>query len=166
MAKKRETRRAPGLGATYQAAKLGVQVGFPPAQHAWSNPADRIGAVVNLAKNRNYQKGVAVSLLDQWGSKKLGHAAALSRKSVTALAPEIWAAAASIDETNADPVPAMERWVARTTGFGSFGSSDQYGLLRPYVVAKYGLGIGRKLVNKTRLAEPIKQFLGMLGAAL
>jgi hypothetical protein len=36
----------------------------------------------------------------------------------------------------------------------------------PYALTKYGLGIARKIVNRTRIAEPVKNGLSLLGASL
>ena len=168
MAKKEKERSsAPKLGAQYQAAKLGVQLAGPPVIHAFTNPKHEIAAIKNLVKSPGYLKSVAVALADQWGSKKLGHAAALSRHSVTALIPEVLAVGDSATRADIDPQHSVQNFVSATDGLDTDTSTFSFNeRIKTYGFTKYGLGIGRKVLNKTRLAEPLKKALSMLGVTL
>ena len=163
--KNKEPKAKPGLGATYQGAKLVAQLAAPAYPVVVNRePATR---ALDVVKTRQFQKGAIVALVDQWGSKKLGHAAALSRKSVTAWAPEFDAVALSAIDTALEPENAYRDFEIKTTGFNpqtaGFAITDQ--TKRQYLL-KYGLGLGRKLVNKTRLMEPVKKALSMMGVTL
>ena len=162
--KKKERSSAPKLGVTYQAAKLGLQVGGPFAYQAYTDPS-QAGFEFRL-RSRNYQKGVAVSLIDQWGSKKLGHAQALSRKSITALAPEVLAGLDAAHRGDLDPVNSGAAFIQNTSGYDPIPDSFSTDSVKSYLVQKYGLGVARKVVNKTRLAEPFKRALSMMGVSL
>lgn len=166
--KKKEKSSAPKLGSQYQAVKLGVAIAGGPA-HALvieKSPENAITRVTGRDGNFAYAKGVAVALLDQWGSKKLGHAAALSRKSVTALAPEVLELVDGAQNANLDPVGSVSNANAAFNGYNLVDNSFAASRVRRYGIMKYGLGFGRKIVNKTRIAEPVKKFLGMLGGSL
>ena len=165
--KKKERSSAPRLGSQYQALKLGVAIATPPAYSlAKESPESAITRVTGRDGNYAYAKGVAVSLLDQWGSKKLGHAAALSRYSVTALAPEILEGVDGARAANLDPVGSIANVNAAFTGYDIRDNSFFADRVKRYGVVKYGLGIARKAVNKTRLAEPVKAALSMMGVTL
>ena len=167
MAKKtKEKSSAPKLGAQYQAAKLAVQIGGPPVYAAIQGKDAKFA--LERVKSPNYWKGAAVALADQWGSKKIGHAAALSRLSVTALLPEADATAGSFLERGSEGFEGIyDEYQAKTTGYkpqtDSFAFFDT---TKRYFLEKYGLGIGRKIVNKTRIAEPVKKALSMMGVTL
>lgn len=165
MAKKKEKAGPPKLGAQYQAVKLGVQLAGPPVDHAISNPQNIAAAERNLLGSRAYWEGAGVALVDQWGSKKIGHAAAISRNSVTALAPEFLVGLRAV-EAGGDTKGSISEYIARTDGFDSRSTTFDANRVKEYGVVKYGLGLGRKFVNGTRIAEPVKRFLGMLGATL
>lgn len=166
--KKKERATGPKLGAQYQAAKLGVAVAAPPA---WSLAIEKstdsaITRVTGRDGNFAYAKGLGVSLADQWGSKKLGHAAALSRKSVTAWAPEILEIGDGAQRANLDPAQSVANANAAFNGYDIRDNSFLFQRVRRYGIVKYGLGVGRKIANKTRIAEPLKRALGMLGGSL
>ncbi len=163
--KKKEKSSAPKLGAQYQALKLGVQLVGPPADHAISNPDNIVAAERNLLRSRAYWEGAGVALLDQWGSKKIDHAAAISRNSVTALVPEFLVGLRAV-ETGGDTKGSISEYIARTDGFDSRTTTFDANRVKEYGIAKYGLALGRKFANKTRFAEPIKRVLGMLGGSL
>ena len=100
--KKKERSSAPKLGATYQAVKLGVQLASPVTESAIEHGANlvpdlKFRATSPIARAA-YAKGAGVALLDAWASRKIGHAAALSRKSVTAWAPEALAVGKSVQD--------------------------------------------------------------------
>ena len=162
--KKKERSSAPKLGASYQAAKLAVQVGGPIAYQALTDRSQ--AGFVSRLKSSDYHKGVAVSLLDQWGSKKLGHAAALSRKSVTAWAPEVLAGVQAGQEANLDPIGTADLFVGNTSGYRFQDNIFHVDRVKGYAITKYGLGLARKVVNKTRIAEPVKNALSLLGVTL
>lgn len=162
--KKKEKSSEPKLGAQYQAAKLALQVGSGPV---YAGAVQKTGsAVVDRLKSSAYHKGVALGLLDQWGSKKLGHAGAISRRSVTAIAPEVIAGAEAATAANFDPLHAANRFNLNTDGYDFINDQFVFDQAKGYFVQKYGLGIVRKVANKTRIAEPIKRFLGMMGVSL
>ena len=161
--KKKEPNAKPKLGATYQAAKLGLQIGGPPALSAWEQ---RTGAaVIDRFKSRDYQKGVAVALLDAWGSKKIGHAAALSRKSVTAIAPEFLAGADAANRGNLGPIDTGTFFLENTDGYSPTSDSFAVSRIRPYVAVKYGLAIGRKAARALvpGVYDMVNSALGKLG---
>ena len=169
--KKKERSSAPKLGAQYQAAKLVVQIAGPPARilvHPAVQDKDKQAEVITEFKNRNYLKGVAVALIDQVGSKKLGHAQALSRVAVTALGPEVYATAGSALDKDLDPDDTYSEFQQRTTGYTP--QNRQFSLkdsgAKSYFLSKYGLGIARKVVNRTRIAEPVKKALSLMGVSL
>ena len=169
MAKKKKERSAsPKLGAQYQAAKLGVAVAGGPAHSLLLEKSSEKAITRVSGRDGNYawHKGVAVSLLDQYGSKKLGHAAALSRGSITAMAPEIIEGIDGAQAADLDPVGSLSNVNAAFTGYSIQDNTFDAGRVSRYGLTKYGLGIGRKVVNKTRAAEPIKKFLSMLGLSL
>jgi len=161
--KKKEHSSAPKLGAQYQAAKLGVQIAGPPALRAITDK--KLGGAEFMVRQRNYQKGVLVSLLDHWGSKKIHHAAALSRKSVTAIAPEAYATAGSAFDSDFDPQTSYALAQARTSGFNpqSLAFQVKGADAQTYFFLKYGGWAARKILTATRLNTPINKFLGMLG---
>lgn len=164
MAKKKEQSASPKLGAQYQAAKLGLQVIGPPVYTAVTDKkAER---ALDVLKHGPYQKSVLVALADAWGSKKLGHAGAISRNSLTAIAPEVLAGVEAAHEANLDPVGTAAGALARMDGYDVRSNTFEVGRVKTYAITKYSLGIGRKIVNKTRIAEPVKQFLSMLGVTL
>lgn len=141
-----------------------VQIGWPVAVTAIGDP--RVEGFKWRFSQGALWKGNAVSLLDAWGSKKLGHAAAISRHSLTAIAPEALVGFASAHDANLDPSGTVNLFVARTNGYDAHANSFATHNAKDYLVAKYGLGIGRKIVNQTRLADPIKKALGMMGVSL
>lgn len=159
---------APKLGASYQAAKLGVALVGPPAYQIaiGKSPAEQTARNIFSEGDHAYPKGVAVSLLDQWGSKKLGHAAALSRKSLTALAPEALEIVDAAQRTNLDPAGSVREANMAFTGYNMGDRTFSADRVRRYAIAKYGLGIARKVLNKTRIAEPVKAALSMMGVTL
>ena len=165
--KKKERSSAPKLGALYQAVKMGVALAAPPAYSLVRETREQaITRVTGRDGNYAYAKGIAVSLLDQWGSKKLGHAAALSRYSVTALAPEVLEGVDGAYAANLDPVGSIANVNAAFNGYDIRDNSFFLSRVRRYGLTKYGLGLARKVVNKTRIAEPVKQFLSMMGGTL
>lgn len=161
--KKKERSSAPKLGAQYQAVKLGVQIAGPPALAAFAAKDEK--AALERVKSRNYQKGVFVSALDFWGSRKIRHAAALSRHSATALAPEIYATLGSAYDQDFDPANSYAEAQQRTSGYNP--AADAFQLkdtaAQTYFLGKYGGWGLRKVLSATRLNEPINKFLSILG---
>ena len=173
MAKKKKERSAtPKLGATYQAAKLAVQIASPATDAIVTREpmtADTARAKLNTA----YGQGMVIGIVDAAASKYIGHAGALSRKSITALAPEVYAvgsAAAYTASGEAGPNKIEEfnnQYVVRTTGyspaFNDFGFRPENTI---YFGLKYGGGIARKALNKTGFMDPVKKALSMMGMTL
>jgi len=52
-----------------------------------------------------------------------------------------------------------------TTGYNPNASGFNFREAVPYVGAKYGLGIARKIASRTRLLTPVKRGLGKLGVS-
>ena len=161
--KKKERSSAPKLGATYQAAKLGLQVGGPVAYQALTDRS-QAGFEFRL-RSSNYHKGVAVSLLDAWGSKKLGHAAAISRKSITAIAPEFLAGADAAERANLDPIGSGANFIENTSGYNPAPDSFNVSQAKGYFIQKYGLGIGRKVARALvpGVYDMVNSALGKMG---
>lgn len=169
--KKKERSSAPRLGQTYQAVKLGASVAFGPGYAAIKERSAEnvITRITGRDGNFAYAKGVAVSLADQWGSKKIGHAAALSRRSITAWAPEVEVglrASGNLAWAKDDPIGVVMNVNTDFTGYDTRAHTFDVGRPIRYGAIKYGLGIGRKVVNKTRIAQPLKKALGMMGVTL
>ena len=166
--KRKEPNAKPKLGATYQATKMLVQIGGPPAYGAIQGGGTLEERVKFQVLRPGYHKSVAVALVDAWGSKKLGHAQALSRKSITAWAPEVFATGGSAIDADFDPANTYNEFQSTTTGYqpSTQTFSTKFPKTRTYFLAKYAGGIGRRIVNQTRIAEPVKKALGMLGVAL
>lgn len=167
MAKKKKHHSAPKLGAIYVNARAGAQVVGPLAYREWRFPAGGVGQQ-SLATIRAgaYPRGVAVSLIDRWGERKIGHAAALSRGSVTALAPEALAWGQAANDQNLDPEGTVVSAGAYMNGYETRSGIFNINLAKPYLTSKYGLAFFRRVANRTRLAEPIKAGLAMVGGTL
>jgi len=166
--KKKEHRSAPGIGTIYQGAKLGVQLVGGPAHSILveKSTENAITRVTGRDGNFAYAQGTAVALLDQWGSKKIGHAAALSRKSLTALIPEALVISDAVQGGGRNPIDMVSLANDQFSGYSIRDNSFDLNRVRKYGIAKYGLGIARKAINKTRIAEPVKRFLSLFGGSI
>jgi len=164
---------SPKLGATYQAAKLANY-----AASAGVNAAIQQGFTQGAAdqtfarmKETAFIKGAAVSGLDFMVSRKIHHANALSRKSLTAWAPEVFAIADTAIAAR-EGSPGWPGHYARVkTGFApgvlqGFQPIDKTML---YFGGKVLGGVIRKLSTAGPLrsaSAPVKKILGSMGGAL
>ena len=172
MPKKKEPRSAPKLGATYTNAKMVVQVASPltdigllAAEQPGSVSAQNLVPGLKARATSGTAAGIASAALQRWGDKKIGQANALSRHSLTAFAGEAIPVLQAFD-ARGSARHAHDAYVRASTGLtpstATFSLRDSKG----YLFTKYGLGIVRKLVNKTRIAEPVKKALSMMGVTL
>jgi hypothetical protein len=175
MAKKSEPAKREKWGAEYLNAKMVVQIAGPITDTALTAvaspgaiaPSNLVQSLKVRALNANYGLGVASSLVQRWGDKKIGQAAALSRGSVTAILSEAVPVLQTLTRARGTGLKGWNgAYVAATSGYNpsaiSFAGAD----VSPYALTKYGLGIARKIVNRTRIAEPVKNGLSLLGASL
>lgn len=173
--KKKEKSSAPKLGAQYQAAKLGVQVLSLPANKLENQGFTRLAAestwdIARGVYGPAYLQGAGVAVADTvLSSKMLHHANALSRRSVTAVAPEIYAAAMGARNSMATKkiTGFSDDFTRVTTGYApqstTFNAADAF----PYFGLKYGGWIVRKAANAVpAVGDKVKRFLSMAGVTL
>lgn len=178
--------KAPGMGATYQNAKLTAQVGgaFIREGITGSGRIDqRLGRAVEMTTSFNpvdgtrsasptgHMKSIGVAVADHALSKHrlVRHANALSRGSVTAALPEVMALtraafAGSVDEAINEY--GYSTMAGDTRGNFDFGDAR----FKSYMTTKYvGAGV-RAIANRTKMGQrataPIKKFLGAIGLGL
>src|SRR5438552_1245016 len=103
---------SPGFAAVYQQGKTALQITSGALDEVTSilsgtqTPGNVIPDLQARAANRDfraaYGKGILVSILDAWGSRKTRHANALAQKSVTAAVPELYAVGTAIADNDLD----------------------------------------------------------------
>jgi len=165
------TRSTPAIGSAYQDGKLGAQLLVPVVDSAAQAGHGGVSAFrtqlenhfVNPGNRNNYLMGTAVSVADYIGSKKVGHAAALSRGSVTAWAPEIYAGIKGFS-SGGSVLQRAEQGLATTNGYLASDGSFDAARVVPYAAVKYGGAVLRKVLVKAKLSKPISKALGMVGA--
>ena len=156
-----------GIGSAYTTAKTTTQVlapGVDLVTHLKGQTAS--GAVADLryhAVSQEYAFGLGSAIVQTWADKKIGQAAALSRGSITAWAAE---AIPIIDVVNTarssrDPRVLFSRYNLTANGYSPVDQSFHAPLV--YGGVKYSLGVARKLVSKTRILNPVKKGLNMVG---
>lgn len=163
-------RSTPAIGSAYQDGKLGAQLLVPVVDSAAQAGQGGVSAFrtqlenhfVNPGNRNNYLMGQAVGVVDYIGSKKVGHAAALSRGSVTAWAPEIYAGIKGFS-SGGSVLQRAEQGLATTNGYLASDGSFDVGRVWPYALIKYGGAVARKAAVKTKLIKPISKALGMFG---
>ena len=155
----------PRGGATYQAVKVTGQAAMPLTDYALSPGAksvDGLTAHLKARANINLAKGYAVAAADFGISKSrfVRHANALSRLSVTALAPEAYLALKAYEDAMAkQPARIVHSNAAlATTGYNPSGgqffgrTSDRF---KTYHKTKW-IGAGLRLIaNRTRIGRAI-----------
>lgn len=182
-----------GLGASYQAGRFGVQVGAPLANagitHFTMSKKETLGEfgerLGDMTLNSAYGGGLAVVALDAIVDKKFGHAAALSRGSVTAWAPELltgfvmWDKFRELRKTGARVASAARiaggHGVAMQTGYFPDNpnwapSGEISDNLIQYRMVKHGLQVARHVANRTRIGKaitrPLRPVTRALGVAI
>lgn len=174
MAKHKEPSRTEKWGAQYLNAKMGIQIVSPASDAAIG--ALEGGGVGTLKADLAYRytkggiastlESAAVAVLQRWGDKKIGQAGALSRNSLTAIGSEL----VPLVQVYADGPKTIrglnDSFVRHTDGYSPNASQLTLSDAKTYVFAKYGLGLGRKVVNQSKMLDPAKKFLGDLGASL
>ncbi len=167
MAKKSEPAKTEKWGAQYLNAKLAVEVGAPPVYAGITGKTLANVEGYFKAHGLEYLQGDIVAAVDRWGSKRIGQAAALSRNSVTAMIGEGLPLIQSYATTKGGGLLTLANdAVARQDGFSMADGSFDVSRTKHYAFVKYGLGIGRKIANKTRIIEPVKKGLAMVGLTL
>ena len=174
-----EPKKPARMGAIYQTAKVTAEAAVPLTDYALiPGPKTAMGLQAHLRARANFElaKGYGVAAADAALSKSrfVGHAGALSRKSVTALAPEAFAVVASAEDVRAKAIPRTihERAVVTQMGYNpSSGATEfQNPRFRTYHKVKWiGAGV-RAFANRTRIGGrvfgPIKKALSMLGGTI
>ena len=174
--------KPPRMGAIYQTAKVTGQAAVPLTDYALiPGPKTADGLILHARDHADFDlaKGYAVAAADAALSKSrlVGHAGALSRKSVTALAPEAYLALQGVEDARAKLSPQVIHNNASiaTMGYAPFEAkgtrfkwtNDRF---RTYHKLKWGLAAVRAAANRTkiggRIAGPIKKVLSMLGGAI
>jgi len=181
MAKKKKSySRGQTLGSVYRASAAGAVMAAPAIDalvvsgggggigigrdlamdiyNAYRNePAPIVGGIVTLA------------LDDMVGQKVLNHNGALGRGSVTAWAGELAAAGpAAWVASQSGGQAGLKAFTGAKSGYVA-GSGWDFGRMRFYLGAKYGLGVARKLSNMgifKRVFSPVKAGLSSMGASL
>ena len=171
--------KRPRAGASFQAVKVTGQAAMPltdfvlaPVEKTTANLDAHMRARVNWDLGKGY--GVAAADFAASSHRLVGHAAALTRLSVTALAPEGYLALKAYEDVTAK---ASARTVHRnlaiaTTGYDPVAPTWSAHLrLKTYMKIKY-IGAGLRLIaNRTRfgrrIMRPIRQnVLKELGGAV
>ena len=160
-----------GIGGAYLDGKVSAQV-LSPAIDAGIG-ALQGGGISTFTTDLRYRfvgPGAGTTVLNaasaigqRWADKKIGQAAALSRGSITAWASELIPVAETIAAGDRSARGAFAKFNLVTTGYNPNASGFNFREAVPYVGAKYGLGIARKLVNRTKIARPLKKGLSMVG---
>ena len=158
-----------GFGQAYLDGKLTAQVAAPAidlATHLQGVGAQQAYEDLKFhVLSKEYAEGAASAIVQRWADKKVGQAAALSRGSVTAWAAELVPVATTWSEKRGQGLRAIfSGYNARTTGYNPGEQRFDLNQVTPYAAAKYGLGVARKIANRTRLLAPVKKGLAMIGA--
>jgi len=161
---KNNNNRRPRGGATYQAVKVTAQAAVPLTDYVSAKGPKSVNALMAHLRSRatpELGKGYIVAAADFGLSKSrfVRHANALSRLSVTALAPEAYLALKAVEDVQAK-VPAREihnRASVATMGFAptqnTFMPTNQR--FRTYHKIKW-IGAGLRLIaNRTRIGRAI-----------
>ena len=180
-ATKNNNNRKPRGGATYQAVKVTGQAAMPLTDYVLgAGPKSADGLIAHVRERATFElgKGYAVAGVDFAASKHrlVRHANALSRLSVTALAPEAYLALKTFEDAQAKVTPQnmhAELAVA-TTGYNPRGkgwSWANHPRFQMYQKLKWGGALVRAIANRTRfgraLTKPIREnILSELGGSV
>jgi len=196
VSKKRSTSKAAprgpqkiGIGRAYQAANQGLCLGGPAITlgldygfNRMNARSDPVGTLQKRIISPEMAANVAITAADTYLDKKVGQAAALSRKSVTAWLPEAvkgWSASSyerqhgGVDKGT--PTRLAYRWMWADRGIvPGEGNGDisfnTNGGVYPYRTAKHGGQAVRLFANRTKIGRtisaPIKKMLSMVGLSL
>jgi hypothetical protein len=177
MTKKYEPTKHEKWGATYLNTKMAAQFASPVIASGVRGMSGGLASVSTALRTRytgpglsTAAQGYASSLLQRWGDKKIGQAAALSRGSVTAILSEAIPVYQTMVDKKGQPLSAkFDGLITRTSGMNPGATADNFYTFditqpTPYILTKYGLGILRKVSNHTRLLDPVKAGLSELGA--
>jgi len=178
--KKSEARHAQTLGAAYRSASMGAIVAAPaiavvgPALGGGGQAIGRdLAREVYDAYRRDAKPlitGTAVHVLDNMiGQKVFNHISALGRGSIAAWAGEAAAAGpAIVVGGQSGAVAGVSSYTGAKMGYAP-GAGFDWGRMRLYLGAKYGLGAVRKASTMgifRSVAQPLKKGLGAMGGAL
>ena len=156
--------KGPGIGAAYTAGKATTQVLAPVidlATHVGGQTPQ--GALADLkfhAVSKEYALGLASTVAQAFGDRKIQHAQALSRGSITAWAAEAYPIAKAV-ENRSSARAAFSAYNGAANGYSPVEQSFKVPVV--YGGLKYGLGVARKAANRTTLLRPIKKGLSMVG---
>jgi hypothetical protein len=143
---------------------LGVVTGGGNAKQLTSGLVTRF---TSPSQRTPYLKGLFSSVLQGWADRKLRVAGALAQKSVTALVGEAVAAAPALLNNNLDPVNTHDDFNTRTSGYSPASSSFSLDSAKPYLYAKYGGVVVRKVATAIpAFGQPVRKALNMLGLTL
>lgn len=177
--KKSEPKARPRLGASYLGASYAATI-LSPVTHAAlaAGPAAyyttstgttalaRFGTLKEVATAIRtnpypYATNAALTLADVVIDKKTGQAAALSRGSLTAWAPEAYLAARALDDArNRTALWAIHaRTIMRRNGYWPHGNWSAYGdpQFRTYRAIRHGGQALRLFLNRTSLGQMVKR---------
>ncbi len=140
--------KMPGIGRSYQGAKATAMI-LAPATHQAIGVLDKgrkpgvAGAqLVAVVKGREHLKHQAINIADIVidRSRRVGQAAALSRGSVTAWAPEVYLAGKALEDIFIEDQSAEvvhNRFIARQTGYAPLNDNLVASRARSYRLLKH-----------------------------
>ncbi len=159
--------KAPGTGRSYQAVRLtalGVAVGTDQVLAITLEGKDVETAgrdLLETAKSRPHLTHLGIVAVDLVidKSRKVGQAAAMSRGSVTAWAPEVYDVGMGVIDAldGASERQIHNRYVRRTTGWSPIGNVYNRSAMRTYRLLKHGGQLVRIGGTRIKVLQRIKR---------
>lgn len=173
-AKARAAPRGEKIGAAYQNAKMGLQV-LSPVVDQLTGVVDKQVTLSTIPANLktkitlSYGVGAGSAIAQRYVDSRFKQANALSQRSVTAWAPEIYAGLESANywRSGGGVRGGARYFTLKTTGYDPMAGNFDIANATPYLALKYGGLAARKLSTKfPAIGDPIKKGLKMVGLTL